>query len=765
MAAALLLASRGVKLVRAAYKRPDATCSCGLPPLPDDPAMRVRGKKYCRGTGKHPIGRWGYDEFATTDANAIRAWFKDDPESNYGPVAGPHKFILDIDEGETGIKTACDLLDVSKANLLSMTFTVRTPKGGYHLYFESDAIYSNSVRTALGPGLDTRSGNGFAVGPGCKTYLPDEFEPDTLEPAFYSITHDAPFAPLPEVIKAKMNLAKHRPENGHLSIDPDGVDSDDAFAMGREMLKTREPAYEGNGGDFHTYVTCCKLKDFNLSKAAIFEMLVADGGWNERCEPPWYPEDLELKIDRAFKYGKERPGSKNTGLMRRAEDGEHDEPEADNDNDEFDAPKSRKPNPMSIKDRLRSSLLTSTEYAARIQDYEFAVDQFVPASSYTIVLGKRGSGKTIVVMDLLKSLATDQKTWMGEEMDAGWYVVGIVLEDKPGVKMRDEAWHKAHPEAQIDPARFKLLDYDLQGFKAETEDEIEALMEVMREDIEAHMAAAKVQGARKLVIWITTWQRFVALADKGMSDDAAMARGAAYLESFAAKFRTGPDDRCFTIIEAHPPKANEETTFGSGIIENMSGTVIHISTAEDKKTRTAKLVRSKAAEEDQNFVFTTDSIELDGKDRFGKSRTGAVACHVPSKGRQKVQRAVSVTKDTARRARFIDLLVSLYEESPDQTTFTASETAKAWLEMNKAIADDRKAPAEVRAAAKAETGKKGKSVPTLIKDLARLFKGSGNVVHIKSGKVVTFNVSPGAQGVFEIREPAIDRLEAAENAA
>ncbi|KAI93720.1 hypothetical protein T281_14965 [Rhodomicrobium udaipurense JA643] len=48
------------------------------------------------------------------------------------------------------------------------TLTVRTPSGGWHLYYASDTEFCNSV--GLLPGIDFKSAGGMVLGPGTTTH-------------------------------------------------------------------------------------------------------------------------------------------------------------------------------------------------------------------------------------------------------------------------------------------------------------------------------------------------------------------------------------------------------------------------------------------------------------------------------------------------------------------------------------------------------------------------------------------------------------------
>jgi hypothetical protein len=92
-----------------------------------------------------------------------------------------------------------------------------------------------------------------------------------------------------------------------------------SFASGRVSKLERARAYvakvpgavEGENGDAATYRLAAKVyADFDLSEEETMEVLA---GWNEKCLPPWSPEDLAITIGNAAKY---HTGERGSALKR-----------------------------------------------------------------------------------------------------------------------------------------------------------------------------------------------------------------------------------------------------------------------------------------------------------------------------------------------------------------------------------------------------------------------------------------------------------------
>ena len=118
--------------------------------------------------GKKPLVDWKkFQEKAATEEQ-IEAWWQQYPDANIGVITGKISGITVIDiDVKDSIKTSL--------NTFPTTFTVRTPSGGYHLYYQ----YSNQIQTSVKayaalPSVDIRNDGGFVVVPpstiGSKAY-------------------------------------------------------------------------------------------------------------------------------------------------------------------------------------------------------------------------------------------------------------------------------------------------------------------------------------------------------------------------------------------------------------------------------------------------------------------------------------------------------------------------------------------------------------------------------------------------------------------
>ena len=106
------------------------------------------------GQDKAPLIGHGFHA-ATDDHAEIARWWRRWPDANVAVAVPPGVLVIDIDlDKPAAARTMADL--ESQYGPLPATRTVRTPKGGLHLYFSDDL--STRFRGIAGPGVDLRAG-------------------------------------------------------------------------------------------------------------------------------------------------------------------------------------------------------------------------------------------------------------------------------------------------------------------------------------------------------------------------------------------------------------------------------------------------------------------------------------------------------------------------------------------------------------------------------------------------------------------------------
>lgn len=280
-----------------------------------------------RPNSKKPFGGKRWSELMTTDAESIHEWFELCPEMNYGVCGREDHVVIDLDvkDGKDGV-TAFNKLHTDQDMedwVVGETFTVSTPSGGVHLYLKTDKTAGNSHR--FPPGIDVRGRRGYVVGPGCYVH-------DDKVDGPYIVTENTHLKDAPTWVK---ELLKEGRAKTKVYKEPAfDLDSPESIQRGIEMLKHRDPAIEGMGGDIHTYHTALQLIDLGLSQEVCIEVMnqpymkagdETPMSWNQRCEPPWDSwgaiDTLEEKVANAWKYREQQVGSKGGGSAEDAFDG------------------------------------------------------------------------------------------------------------------------------------------------------------------------------------------------------------------------------------------------------------------------------------------------------------------------------------------------------------------------------------------------------------------------------------------------------------
>ena len=143
----------------------------------------------------------GWQKSATTDPAQVSDRFA--RGGNIGVACRASSIVvLDLDrhgdgpDGVAGWEALCTGHDKLE------TFTVVSPRRGYHVYFQvpPDVVIASSsgFRRGLPPGIDVRApgrrSGGYVLGPGSQT-----------EVGRYRIANDAPVAPLPEWVAARLH--------------------------------------------------------------------------------------------------------------------------------------------------------------------------------------------------------------------------------------------------------------------------------------------------------------------------------------------------------------------------------------------------------------------------------------------------------------------------------------------------------------------------------------------------------------------------------
>jgi hypothetical protein len=328
---------------------------------------------------KLPVGKKDgpptkYFDLATSDVEAVREmWTAPSGASwlfNIG-VATDDWVVADIDvkDGKHGLDSAFELeLDFD-------TFTVRTPTGGLHLYYRDPAKVAGK-NALLGPesGLDIKSWHNYVVAPGSET-----------ERGVYEIIKDVPIKPVPPLLAARLRAPTERTSD----VPVGELDTPAKLEQAVHWLQA-EPAPEIEPD---VYRACAKLRAIGVSAEASLDLIQEhfikrSPLWADGCDDAW----LLARIKHAHAYGIAAPGSEAAEYLF----------------DGVDIPEAP------ARDFGFSGWTMHGDPAR--EPYNWLFYQLVPAQGTTMLYGESSSGKTFLVTELARCLATG-KAFFGEAPD------------------------------------------------------------------------------------------------------------------------------------------------------------------------------------------------------------------------------------------------------------------------------------------------------------------------------------------------------------
>lgn len=242
--------------------------------------------------GKHPPKNYHWRE---TEFNPF-ACAADFPSGNFGIALRPEDLIIDVDPRNfKGQDSFNEFVAIVTGFDPQLTFTVTTGSRGQHIYLKKPAeIHIRKVLKGY-KGIDFLSDGCYVVGAG-------SIHPETkkvYEPHFGSIAVASPRL-LEIITKPKLELS-----HGTEKYD----ETEQTRDRYREYLAHAPLAIEGESGDQTTFAVAAVGHDFGLSPLDCFTLLTDE--YNPRCQPPWSLDDLQKKVDNAYKYTESPAGSQN----------------------------------------------------------------------------------------------------------------------------------------------------------------------------------------------------------------------------------------------------------------------------------------------------------------------------------------------------------------------------------------------------------------------------------------------------------------------
>ena len=191
---------------------------------------------------------------------------------------------VDVDKGKDGV-SAWSERTVLQGHGYEETLCVRTPRGGFHIYFKG--VSSNSA-SKIGKDIDVRSAGGYVVAPG-----------SSLPNGAYEVVTAKPIAAAPHWLVQAAGLPIDR-EGREDSIEE--LDLPGSIQAAANLLASSEGAVEGSGtGNVDTFKLACRAKDLGVSEHMCLDLMMEY--WADRCFPAFMRDDLSRLVTNAYTYG------------------------------------------------------------------------------------------------------------------------------------------------------------------------------------------------------------------------------------------------------------------------------------------------------------------------------------------------------------------------------------------------------------------------------------------------------------------------------
>jgi hypothetical protein len=354
----------------------------------------------CEVGGKKPATYHGHQD-ATTDLETIDSWWS---AEDYNIGMSPHDAgwcVVDLDPGSN---------DAWIKNPLPDTYAVKTPRDGLHLYYEGELP---STVSKLGDHIDTRGIGGYVLVP-----------PSIVDGKAYEVLHDRDIAPLPGWIADRLKRG-----DTPLAAAIDDLDRGENIARARvrlaDYVERGDVAISGRGGNSRTYKLACELSDLGLSPSVSLELL--EEIWNPHCIPPWSHDELGVITDNASRYVQNEAGAHAVGPASEVFAEALDKP--------ANAPAPDRKSKFHFEDEAEQELG---------KDPSWIIQDLIPESATVLLVGKTGSYKSFLALDMALSIASGQETFGGAPQITGPTFYGA-LEGRTNIKKaRRRAWRLAH---------------------------------------------------------------------------------------------------------------------------------------------------------------------------------------------------------------------------------------------------------------------------------------------------------------------------------
>jgi hypothetical protein len=382
----------------------------GWPIFPCQPngALTKDGK-----ADKSPLTKHGVLD-ATTDTQQITTWWTKTPDANIGFSPGSLNWVtLDYDPGHDMKELEANVGKIPPTQLVSLT-----PRGGRHETFAlGDGEYIKASASKIAEHVDVRSLNSYVILPPSKT----------VDGSYTWQSRGKPHYRTDEMYRAMASAKSKHEDRDTWLIDADAPQNiSEATRWLREKARV---AIETQGGDHTTYATAAMMKGYGISQDMALDLMLEN--WNERCQPPWPIEELEVKVENAYAYNTSPPGNL-TAAYRAAR--------ARADFDFTDAPL-----PTGRESVAAGFRMANRKALVHVRPPEWLIEDFIPQDAYAMLFGAYSTFKTFIALDIALTIArgfnTNTTMWQCPNPGPVLFAAG---EGRSSMAKRVAAWERVH---------------------------------------------------------------------------------------------------------------------------------------------------------------------------------------------------------------------------------------------------------------------------------------------------------------------------------
>lgn len=470
---------------------------------------------------------------ATDDPVQWAQWEKQYPGCNWAVATGlSGLFVIDVDPEGLEIWERWQNERPELRAAIADAFTVRTPRGGFHHYFQGEGP---STASRIAPGIDSRGGileSAGTVRSGGYALLPGSSTADGT----YNVCGGS-LQTLPGSVASLIPERKQGQAHG-LERTPD-LDQPRNVQWATDLLKgyvnSGRVSVQGRGGNNLAFQVAASVLDKAISPATCYDLMWEH--WNLHCSPPWDDWELERVIRNASAYGEDTGGGAK-GFQSNADAFAG-----------FQIPGNAQPE---LANPPRDKLMWLHDYANSVQDPTWLIPGILPAQGVGMMFGASGSYKSFLTLDMALCLAYGVAGQWGAPPVKNDVLFLAGEGPVATAKKRWPAWLEWRGIEQ--PTEHRILLKNRVPYYHDSE-----AWEHVRDDL------AELNAKPALIV-IDTLSRLLTGLDENSSKDATMVVG--FMEQLARHYD------CFVLAVHHTGKDEKKGARGSSVFHANMDTVL-----------------------------------------------------------------------------------------------------------------------------------------------------------------------------------------------